>query len=41
MKQKLHKDLRSLLDFYQKQRQNLPEAYGHATGVIDKPSFSP
>lgn len=39
MKQKLHKDLRSLLDFYQKQRQNLPEAYGHATGVIDKPSF--
>ena len=37
--QKLHKDLRSLLDFYQKQRQNLPEAYSYARGVIDKPSF--
>ena len=39
MKQKLHKDLRALLDFYQKQRQNLPEVYGHSTGVIDKLSF--
>ena len=39
MKQKLHKELQSLLDFYLKQRQNLPESYTYKAGVIDKPSF--
>ncbi len=39
MKQKLHKELQLLLDFYHKQRQNLPEAFSHGTGVINKPSF--
>ena len=39
MKQKLHKDLQALLKFYQQQRQNPPEEFTHATGVIDKPSF--
>lgn len=39
MKQKLHKELQTLLDFYHKQRQNLPEAYGYKAGVINNPSF--
>ena len=39
MKQKLHKELQALFDFYQKQRQNLPEAFTYKAGVIDKPSF--
>ena len=39
MKQKLHKDLQALLDFYYRQRQNLPEAFTYKAGVIDKPSF--
>lgn len=39
MKQRLHKELQSLLDFYHKQRQNLPEAFTYKPGVINKPSF--
>jgi len=39
MKQKLHKELQSLLDFYLKQRKDLPEVYTYKAGVIDKPSF--
>jgi len=39
MKQKLHKDLQALFDFYSKQRQNLPEAYTYKAGVINNPSF--
>lgn len=39
MKQKLHKELQALLDFYHKQRQNLPETFSHQSGVINKPSF--
>ncbi len=39
MKQKLHKELQSLLDFYLKQRQDPPEAFAYKAGVIDKPSF--
>jgi len=39
MKQKLHKELQALLEFYQKQRQNLPEAFTYKAGVIDRPSF--
>ena len=39
MKQKLHKELQSLLDFYHKQRQNLPEAFSYKPGVINNPSF--
>lgn len=39
MKQKLHKDLQALLDFYHKQRQNLPEAFTYKAGVVNKPSF--
>ena len=39
MKQKLNKELQALFDFYQKQRQNLPEAFTYKAGVIDKPSF--
>jgi len=39
MKQKLHKELQALFDFYLKQRQNLPEAFTYKAGVIDKPSF--
>ena len=39
MKQKLHKELQALLDFYLKQRQNLPEAYTYKAGVINNPSF--
>lgn len=39
MKQKLHKDLQALLDFFSEQRQNLPEAYTYKAGVINNPSF--
>lgn len=39
MKPKLHKELQQLLDFYHRQRQNLPEAYSHGAGVIKNPSF--
>ena len=39
MKQKLHKELQTLLDWYRKQRQNLPAMYNHGTGVIKSPSF--
>ena len=39
MKIKLHRDLQALLDFYHRQRKDLPEVYGHATGVIKDPSF--
>lgn len=39
MKQKLHRDLQALLDFYHRQRQDLPEVYTHVSGVISNPSF--
>jgi ribosomal protein L16 Arg81 hydroxylase len=39
MKQKLHKDLQALLDFYHRARQDLPEAFTYKAGVIDKPSY--
>ena len=39
MKQKLHKELQALLDFYHKQRQNPPAEFTHGAGVINKPSF--
>jgi len=39
MKQKLHKELQALLDFYRKQRQNLPAEFTHAAGVINSPGF--
>jgi len=39
MKQKLHKELQSLLDFYHKQRQNPPEIFTYGAGVINNPSF--
>ena len=39
MKQKLHKDLVSLFDFYQKQRKQLPVEFTYGAGVIDKPEF--
>ena len=39
MKQKLHKELQALLDFYHRQRQNLPEAFTYAAGIINNPSF--
>jgi ribosomal protein L16 Arg81 hydroxylase len=39
MKQKLHKELQALLDFYHKQRQNLPEAFTYAAGIINNPGF--
>jgi hypothetical protein len=39
MKQKLHKELQALLDFYRKQRQNLPAEFTHAAGVINNPGF--
>jgi len=39
MKQKLHKELQSLLDFYHKQRQNLPQAFTYGAGIINNPSF--
>lgn len=39
MKQKLHKELQALLDFYHRQRQNPPEIFTYAAGIIDKPGF--
>ncbi len=39
MKQKLHKELQTLLDFYHKQRQDLPPFFTYKAGVISKPSF--
>jgi len=39
MKQKLHKELQALLDFYLKQRQNPPTEFAHAAGVINNPAF--
>ncbi len=39
MKQKLHKELQALLDFYHQQRKTLPEAFSHRSGVIKDPSF--
>lgn len=39
MKQKLHKELQSLLDFYLQQRNNLPPTFTHRSGVINNPSF--
>jgi len=39
MKQKLHKDLQALLDFYRKQRQNLPAEFTHGAGIISNPGF--
>lgn len=39
MKQKLHKDLASLLDFYQKQRKQPPAEFTYGAGVVDKPGF--
>jgi len=39
MKQKLHKELQALLDFYHRQRQNLPEAFTYAAGIINNPGF--
>jgi len=39
MKQKLHKELQALLEFYLKQRQNLPEEFSYGAGIIDKPGF--
>lgn len=39
MKQKLHKELQSLLDFYHHQRRNLPPVFTYKAGVINNPSF--
>lgn len=39
MKQKLHKELQALFDFYLRQRQNPPAEFTHGTGVINNPSF--
>ena len=39
MKQKLHKELQTLLDFYLKQRQDLPPFFTYKAGVINNPSF--
>ncbi len=39
MKQKLHRELQALLDFYHQQRKNLPEAFSHRSGVINNPGF--
>jgi len=39
MKQKLHKELQLLLDFYHQQRQKLPPAFSYGAGVINNPSF--
>ena len=39
MKQKLHKELQSLLDFYHHQRHNLPPVFTYKAGVINNPSF--
>ena len=39
MNHKLHKELKLLLDFYLKQRQNPPKDFTYAPGVIPSPSF--
>lgn len=39
MKFKLHKDLSTLLDFYNKQRKSPPAEYAYAPGLISKPGF--
>jgi len=39
MNSKLHKDLKLLLNFYQKQRQNPPEDFAYEPEVIPSPSF--
>jgi len=39
MKQKLHRDLQALLEFYRQQVKNPPPEFTHATGVINKPEF--
>ena len=39
MKQKLHKELQALLDFYHRQRQNPPTEFTHGAGVISNPGF--
>ena len=39
MKTKLHKDLKPVLEFYQKQRATPPAEYAHAPGLISSPSF--
>lgn len=39
MKQKLHKDLQALLEFYRKARQELPEVFTYKAGVINNPSY--
>ena len=39
MKQKLHRELQQLFEFYQKQRRDPPAEFTHGKGVIDKPGF--
>ena len=39
MNKKLHKDLKLLLNFYLKQRQNPPKDFKHSPGIISSPSF--
>ena len=39
MKIKLHKDLSTLLEFYNKQRSSPPAEYAYSPGLISKPSF--
>ncbi|MCZ6579580.1 MAG: hypothetical protein O6932_11120 [Gammaproteobacteria bacterium] len=39
MKFKLHKDLSTLLDFYNKQRKNPPAEFAYGAGLISKPSY--
>jgi len=39
MKNKLHKELQALFDFYLQQRSNLPDVFDHRSGVINNPSF--
>jgi hypothetical protein len=39
MKQKLHGDLNTLLNFYRKNREDRPEEFTHKTGLISKPGF--
>ncbi|MFT5504004.1 MAG: hypothetical protein ACI845_004210 [Gammaproteobacteria bacterium] len=39
VKQKLHKDLQNIFDFFHQQRSSLPDVFGHKSGVINKPTF--
>ena len=39
MKQKMHKDLQSVFDFFKKQRANVPDEFTHGSGIIKNPSF--